>query len=73
MGIPGGPEGESIPQVSGVMSGDQMNQVASHKLIDGHDYSCEYCSKTYTAPFVSRCICGIRICDNCYGAHESGG
>lgn len=65
-------EGADIGQVSGSLTPEALEIINKHKLIDGKEYSCQHCGKTYTAPFVYRCICGCRCCKNCENDHVNG-
>lgn len=65
-------EGASIGQVNGMLTPEAAEEIKKHQLIDGKQYSCEICGKTFTAPEVSRCICGLRICNKCSYEHENG-
>lgn len=67
-----GYEGRDLPQADGVTGQDHFDRVASAQLIDGQAYECEVCGKKKVAPDVSRCICGLRVCNACYREHEAG-
>ncbi len=67
-----GYEGRDLPQASGVVSSAHLDSVASTQLIAGQSYGCQVCGKTKVAPDVYRCICGLRVCNDCSGEHEAG-
>lgn len=72
MGIPGGKEGSDLPQTNGLLTPEACDDVNSHQLLAGHDYVCQVCGRTITAPGIYRCVCGLRICNGCSSDHESG-
>lgn len=65
-------EGADLPQVNGVMTAEDIDRFNNHALIAGKDYSCQICGQTYKAPFVYRCLCGLRVCEKCESDHMSG-
>ena len=65
-------EGEDIGQVNGLLTPEALEVINAHELIKGKEYKCDICYKTYTAPFVYRCFCGLKVCHNCAKDHESG-
>ncbi len=65
-------EGADIGQVNGLMSPEAAKIISAHRLVEGKEYSCQVCGKSYAAPFVSRCGCGLRVCDNCMSDHYNG-
>lgn len=65
-------EGEDIPVLSGTVTPEHVDRINAHQLIDGKSYKCDVCYKDHVAPFVSRCICGMKVCENCISEHESG-
>lgn len=68
-----GYEGRDIPVLSGVVTPEHIARINSAQLIDGNEYSCDRCGRKFRAPEVYRCICGMKICNGCYPAHESEG
>jgi hypothetical protein len=64
-------EGEDIGQVSGSLTPEALDEINKHQLIDGKEYTCQICGKKRVAPFVYRCICGLRVCESCSSDHEN--
>lgn len=67
-----GYEGRDLPQASGIVGSGHLDTVANAQLIAGQSYECQICGQKKIAPVVSRCICGLRVCDACYPSHEAG-
>lgn len=66
------PNDIDIPQVNGVLSSDALNQINANSLENGKDYTCQICGGVKIAPAISRCICGLRVCDKCMNDHYNG-
>lgn len=64
-------EGEYIGQVNGLLTPEAAEVIKAHQLIDGKEYKCDICYKAFIAPFVFRCVCGLKVCNNCEKDHES--
>src|SRR5436309_859596 len=58
-------EGADLPLLSGEMPREYLELLDNHQLIAGKTYGCQVCGKSHEAPFVRRCVCGMRVCENC--------
>jgi hypothetical protein len=66
-------EGADIPLCYGLLTPGHLEMVNKHQLVEGKQYVCDHCGRTYTAPFVYRCVCGCKCCKNCESDHVNGG